>query len=299
MAIGSNQIVMLASVRPQISRFDKAFKEDYSRNYHLTIRLSPDGFYLVVFSPEKHRYLGLETYQFKKIDEEVKLAAALDEIIMFRQWIAYPFHSVLVIVDHIYNAIVPSPLYEEKEKGTYLAFNQQYRDNSRISADHLKTSDAYNVYYLSNSLVEKIKDLWANAHIVHLQSVLLESLLITNRNKPTLNTLFVHVRNDSFDMVVLKDEKLQFSNNFRFNTPEDFIYFILFAMDQLRLNPESAQLIFSGNIDKGSAMYEISYKYIRNISFAGRNNAFEYSYMLEELPVHKYFILYNALQCEL
>jgi hypothetical protein len=290
---------MIASVKPHISRFDKAFKEDYSRNYHLTIRLSSDGFSFVVFSLEKNRYLGIEAYRFNNIEDEIKLAAALDEVIMFRQWIAYPYHSVLVIVDHSFNAIVPAPLYDEKEKGTYLAFNQQFRDNSRISADHLKSSDTYNIYYLSNPLVEKIKDLWANAKIVHQSSVLIESLLISNRNKSTENTSFVHVGKGNFDLVVLKNEKLKFINRFRYNTPEDFIYFILFALDQLRLNPEIVNLIFSGQIDNGSSVYDITWKYIRNISFAGRNTAFEYSYILEELPVHHYFILYNALQCEL
>jgi hypothetical protein len=290
---------MIASVKPHISRFDKAFKEDYSRNYHLTIRLSPDGFSFAVFSPEKNRYLGIEAYRFKQIDDEIKLAAALDEIIMFRQWISYPYHSVLAIVDHSFNAIVPSPLFEEKEKGTYLAFNQVFRDNSRIGTDHLKSTDAYNIYYLSNPLVEKIKDLWANARIVHQSSVLLESLLILNRNKSTANTAFAHVGKDNFDFVVLKNEKLHFINRFRYNTPEDFVYFILFALDQLRLNPETVNLIFSGQIDNGSSIYDIAWKYIRNISFAGRNSAFDYSYMLEELPVHHYFILYNALQCEL
>lgn len=290
---------MITSVKPSLSRIDKAFKEDHSRQYHLTIRLSLDGFSYVIFAPEKHRYIGFESYKFKQLTDEVKLAAALDEIIMYKQWIAYPFHSVLVIIDHLYNALIPAPLYDEKEKGTFIAFNQNYRDNCRINADHLKSADAYNVFYLSNPLVEKIKDLWANARIVHLSSVLIESLLIGNRNKPAENIVFVHLRQGSFDFVVLKNDKLQFYNHFKFHTPEDFIYFILFSMDQQRLNPETVQLVFSGQIDNGDPMYEIAWKYIRNISFAPRNNAFEYSYMLEEISVHQHFVLYNALQCEL
>ncbi|HQO50562.1 MAG TPA: DUF3822 family protein [Bacteroidales bacterium] len=290
---------MITSTKPLLSRYDKAFKEDYTRNYHLTIRVSPDGFSFVVFSLDKNRYLGLETFQIKRIDQQAKLAAALDELCILRQWITYPFHSVVVIVDNTFNTLIPVSLYEEKEKGVYLAFNQEFQDNSRIQSDLLKAAEAYNLYYLPNPLVEKVKDIWANARIVHLQSVLVESLLITHRNQQSDQTAFIHLRHDNFDLIVLKNDKLLFINNFRFNTPEDFIYFVLFSFDQLRLNPETVQVVLSGIIEKGSKTYDILFQYVRNIRFAERNPTFEYSYILEDIPVHQHFIIYNALQCEL
>lgn len=290
---------MITSTKPLLSRYDKAFKEDYTRNYHLTIRVSPDGFSFVVFSLDKNRYLGLETFQIKRIDQQAKLAAALDELCILRQWITYPFHSVVVIVDNNFNTLIPISLYEEKEKGVYLAFNQEFQDNSRIQSDLLKAAEAYNLYYLPNPLVEKVKDIWANARIVHLQSVLVESLLITRRNQQSDQTAFIHLRHDNFDLIVLKNDKLLFINNFRFNTPEDFIYFVLFSFDQLRLNPETVQVVLSGIIEKGSKTYDILFQYVRNIRFAERNPTFEYSYILEDIPVHQHFIIYNALQCEL
>jgi len=290
---------MITSTKPLLSRYDKAFKEDYTRNYHLTIRVSPDGFSFVVFSLDKNRYLGLETFQIKRIDQQAKLAAALDELCILRQWITYPFHSVVVIVDNNFNTLIPISLYEEKEKGVYLAFNQEFQDNSRIQSDLLKAAEAYNLYYLPNPLVEKVKDIWANARIVHLQSVLGESLLITHRNQQSDQTAFIHLRHDNFDLIVLKNDKLLFINNFRFNTPEDFIYFVLFSFDQLRLNPETVQVVLSGIIEKGSKNYDILFQYVRNIWFAERNPTFEYSYKLEDIPVHQHFIIYNALQCEL
>ncbi len=291
---------MTAPVKANISLIDKSFREDYTRNFHLTIQLSLDGFSFAVYAPDKQRYVGIEVYHFRNFKDEIRLAAALDEIIMYRQWIAYPFQSVMVMIDHTDNSLVPAPLYDEKEKGSYLSFSRQYRDNARIAAELLKNTDAYNVYYLSNTLIEKIKDLWANAKIVHLSSVLLESLLIQHKNQSTTNLVFVHVRKRSFDLCVFKDEKLHFYNNFKFNTKEDFAYFLLFSMEQLRMNPESADLVFTGNIENSSEVYDICWKYVRNIRYMERNNnAFQYSYVLDELRPHQYYLLFNALQCEL
>lgn len=290
---------MSASAKPYISRLDKSFRDDYSRSFQLTIQLSLDGFSFVIYSPEKEKYVGTEAYQFTNIDDEIRLTAALDQVIMNNRWIAYPFQSVTVLIDHTHNALVPSPLYEEKEKGTYLAFSQQYRDNSRIMADHLVNAAAYNVYYLSNPLIEKIKDLWANARIAHYTSALIESLMIQHKNKQVDDALFVHVRRKVFDLVVIRDEKLFFFNSFRYNTKEDFIYFLLFAMEQLRMNPEIARVFMLGMIDKSSECYEIAWKYIRDISFIDPVKAFGFSYVLDELPQHFNYVLYNAIRCEL
>ncbi len=291
---------MTAPVKANISLIDKSFREDYTRNFHMTIQLSLDGFSFAIYAPDKRRYVGLEVYRFHDFADEIRLTAALDEIIMYRQWIAYPFQSVTVMVEHTANTLVPAPLFDEKEKGNYLAFSQQYHDNARIVTDKLKHTDAFNVYYLSNVLVEKIKDLWANAKIVHLSSVLLESLGVQHKNKPTDNLVFLHVRHRTFDLVVLKQEKLNFYNNFRFNTKEDFAYFLLFSMEQLRLNPETVDLVLFGNIENSSEIYDMCWRYVRNIRYIERNNnAFEYSYVLESLFSHQYYLLFYALQCEL
>lgn len=290
---------MLTQAKPHISRIDKSFKEDYSRNFQLTIQLSLGGFSFSIFSPEKQRFVGLETYHFNHLADELKLAAMLDEIVMNRAWIAYPYQSVTVIVDNTSFALVPAALYDDKDKGTFLAFNQPYKDNCRIATDKLKNADAVNVYYLSNTLAAKIKDLWANARIVHLSTVLLESLLIGNKHQNIDSKVFVNVRKNVFDMVVIRNQKLLFYNTFKFSTKEDFIYFLLFAMEQLRLNPEKIELIFSGLIEKSAEIYAISERYIRTVSLVERNKNFDYSYVLDELPWHHNSLLYNVMQCEL
>ncbi|MEA3399321.1 MAG: DUF3822 family protein, partial [Patescibacteria group bacterium] len=40
-------------------------------------------------------------------------------------------------------------------------------------------------------------------------------------------------------------------------------YFLLFVLEQLKLNPEEIELIFIGAIEKSSNLYEIIFKYIR------------------------------------
>lgn len=290
---------MVVNVRPHISRIDKSFKEDLTRNYNLTIQLALDGFSFVVYSADKQRFIALEHYFFDQVSDVIQLCSILDEIVLKKQWLAYAYQSVYVLVDNNLNTLVPFPLYDEKEKGHYLAFTQTYVDNSRIAVDKLKNNEAYNVYYLSNVLVAKIKNFWANSKIVHQSSVFIESLLIEHKNKGADAQIFINMRNRIFDMVVIKDEKLLFYNTFKYNVKEDFIYFVLFSMEQLRLNPEKIPLTFIGIVEENSDIFLISEHYIRTINFAERNKNLKYSYLLEEIPFYKHYLLYNTQQCEL
>lgn len=290
---------MFIAARPTLSRFDKAFREDHTRQYHLTIRIGADGLSYALFGNDKQRYLALETWTFIKADTDVRISSALDEAIIQKPWLSYPFQSVLVLVDHTYNTLVPAPLYDDKERAVYLAFLQQFKEGSRVASDELKTAGAWNVYYLANNLIQKIKEIWANARVVHLTSALIESLLVANRNQSAEPAAFVNLRGNSFDLTVIAADKLLFYNNFKARNPEDFLYFLLFAFDQQGLNPETVNLTLMGNITIDHPVYEAIWKYIRNVRFAAPNPAFEYSYVLEDVQFHQHHLIFSALQCAL
>jgi hypothetical protein len=60
--------------------------------------------------------------------------------------------------------------------------------------------------------------------------------------------------------------KLMFYNRFDFATKEDVIYYLLFTIDQLKLNPEEIPVVITGNISEDNDNYKIIYKYVRNVS---------------------------------
>ena len=58
-----------------------------------------------------------------------------------------------------------------------------------------------------------------------------------------------------------------FYNIFEYQTKEDFIYYILFTLEQLDLSTETTNISIIGAINEQSELYKILYTYIRNISF--------------------------------
>ncbi|MFK5857130.1 MAG: DUF3822 family protein [Bacteroidota bacterium] len=289
---------MALQLTPHISYFDKSFKESQTRNYTLSIELWLNGLVFTVYNHDKNKFIGVEQYIFPENDSIEQLPSYLGKVLNNRPSFGYPYESVFLTYQNKFSTLIPEALFSEDKKNLYLGFNQPFQENSRIVFDKLKNNQAVNIYYLPNPVIEKIKDFWPNINILHFSTTLIESLSINFKNKIDAKTLFVNIRSGCFDMVYFKENKLFFYNSFEFKTKEDFIYFMLISIDQLMLNPEDIKLVILGNISKTDDTYDMINQYIKNYSFVPRNDNYSYSYILDELKHHKYYTLFNALQCE-
>ena len=290
---------MSLRIKPYLSLWDKSFEESNTRTYYLTMQLSLHGLCFVVFDPDKNKYLGMEVYHFNDVEEESAIPNAFDLVIEQNKWLTSPFKKVKLIYNNAFSTLVPDPLYSESEKELFLNFNQPVVENNRIETDRLKNAGSVNVYYLPEPVAAKLHQVWPNITITHLSSQMIECLLLNYKNKLDKQTLFVQVNSDSFNMVSIANNKLQYHNIFAYNTKEDFIYFLLATIEQLGYNPETTELVLMGSIDKSDDLYQIIYQYIGNCRFVEPNKGLVKSYVLDEIRSHQYYLLFNALQCEL
>lgn len=79
--------------------------------------------------------------------------------------------------------------------------------------------------------------------------------------------LFINIEKDIFDLIILNKGTLHLCNTYEYKSPEDLIYYVLFCLEQLQLNPDTIPCILSGEIIKSDANYLLIYTYIRHISF--------------------------------
>jgi len=279
-------------------KLDKSFNEHNTRNYVMSALLDRHGFTACVYVPDRNKVIGLLSHSFEHIENEGEISEHLLKLLDDYPWLSFPFLRISFIYRCNSSTLVPLPLFQESNAPLYLEFNHPYSPNNRIVFDKIKHSDAVNVYSIPKILVEKVKTSWPNVLLKHAASCLIENLHVLVKNQNVDNSLFLDVARNSFDLVYFKDNKLHFYNQFAFNTREDFIYFLLTTIEQLQLNPETVELQLSGNIDKNDALFEIVYRYIRQLSFIGRNDNISYSYVLDEMKAHQHFILLSSLQCE-
>jgi hypothetical protein len=99
----------------------------------------------------------------------------------------------------------------------------------------------------------------------HANSILVSKLLETSKNDDD-KKMIVNFNPGHFEIVVVQNQKLHLFNSFDYQTPEDFLYYLLFTAEQLNMNPENLKLELLGTISEEDEFYKIAYKYIRNIS---------------------------------
>jgi hypothetical protein len=120
----------------------------------------------------------------------------------------------------------------------------------------------------------------------------LSTLLDASKNNDD-KKMIVHFSQGHFEIIVIQNQKLLLFNSFDYETPEDFIYYVLFTAEQLNLNPEKFALELIGDIDSENEFYKIAYKYIRNVSLIDVE-ALRWNNYFSEAENRKHFILFNS-----
>ena len=175
------------------------------------------------------------------------------------------FSEVIVVHRNKLFSLVPKSLFDETEMPNYLKFNTKILANDHIAYDALSSNDMVNVYVPFVNVNNYIYELYGEFVFKHSGTVMIESLL-SSHNKTKTPNCFVYVTHKQMEVTVISQKKLLLYNSFDFNSKEDFIYYLLFTLEQLQLDTETTKLKLFGAVEEGDGIYDICYTYIKHVS---------------------------------
>ena len=284
---------MEETLTPEISLLDESLNKSDNSIYKLGIHISLTEITYCILDTVRNKYLAFEKYKLNDVYNAYLLAEKLEEIFSQNKWLTRNFKATKIIYINSKSTLVPVPLFDVNDQETYFNFNHTLDDSEDLYCDKLANLNAYNLYAVPTVIKSKLRELFDNFKLTHYLTELLETLLILNKNKTEGKKIFINVNHTNFDLILLEGNDLKYNNTFQYHTPEDFIYYVLFALQQLELNPENVEITLMGEINKQSKLYEVLYNYVRNISFIKRNDSFEYSYLFDKLLPQEYLNLLN------
>jgi hypothetical protein len=255
-----------------------------------------DGFSFALLNIREQKYIALEYYDLQNCSNYQEVAEQLDLIISAQELLQQNFASVSTCISNKLNTLIPKALYAEENAKDILSFNQALLQNENESSDWIPSIKAYNTYIIPQELERCFNKQFPNHQWKHHSSIFIESLLQQFKLQEEAK-IYISVQNKDFEIVVLEGKKLKFYNGYTYRTAEDLIYYLLFACEQLELNPDQIPLIITGEIEEDSEVYKTLYKYIRNIRFIKRNPNYQYSFILDEVKEHYYYKLLNLHLC--
>lgn len=274
------------------SFIDEAFDISNASAYQLILQVGSAGIYIAVNEKSKNKFIAIEVFAFQNAHSFIDVIAGWDILVQKSKLISNKYKSAVCLIVNNTSTLVPEPLFEEGSERSYLKFNVAVQWNEFVQVDDLKSIDAKNIFAFPVELKAKLDGLFNVIHYRHYSSVLIDSLIAQNKNK-TGKKLYVHIQQTHFEVILVEGKKLLFYNTFNHQSPEDFIYYILFVCEQLQLNPENIEVVILGEVEKNSAIITRAQKYIRTIKFGERFCNADMGYQLQTLPNHFYYTLFN------
>jgi hypothetical protein len=243
-------------------------KETYNNieDYHkLSIQVSLNGLSFCIVDTIANTIKDFKRLSFGKELSPYEMLNELKQLFRDSKVEDYSFSEVVVIHRNNLFSLVPKALFDPAELANYLKFNVKILANDHIEYDEITSYDMVNVYVPFVNVNNYIYDLFGEFEFMHHGTVMVQSLLNSHSNGNE-TICYVHVADNQMDITVLTQKQLLFFNSFPFKTKEDFIYYLLFTLEQLKLDTETIKLRLFGEVDMGDELYNISYEYIQHIS---------------------------------
>lgn len=224
---------------------------------------------------------------------DVKQLVSEEEILQKK----YP--SVVIGIDTDIHTLVPTPLFDQDHDKKYLEFNFGLNGDEQIMSDRLEEIEAYNVYAIPSGLINFLQAHYKDAAIFHRTSALFRAVQHHQKAFTGQACMFLNVRDQFIDLISFNGPSLNYFNSYSCLSREDMLYYILNALDQLKLSPDQVHLVISGIFEDGSESHLMLEKYIQTVSYSGSLNSFDYSPLLKQLPLHRYQEIYALALCGL
>jgi len=194
--------------------------------------------------------------------------------------------------------LIPQSLFQEShaESLFHTACGSLGKDEILLSSN-ISKPEAVILFPTSLALKKDIEDTFPKVTYTHLMKGLLKDLSESGESDSE-HKMLIHLRTGRFDIVISENGNPLLLNSFPYKSPDDVVYFCLFALETLSLKAEKIPVWISGQVERQSMAYRQLHKYIRHLHSIQRTKNIHFSRELDALPRHFYNSLFQLPFCE-
>lgn len=255
----------------------------------LLVHVSAEGVAYSVFNRADNHFLSLHQLAFDGNNPQ-QLLQTLEQTPLFSQL----FGQVLVCMDERLCTLVPKALFDGKQAEGYMQLFEPL-DTESIHHQPVPYTDVVLVHTFQQQVYSRLQQLFAAPVLISTAGVLLQQCLKEHRTRKD-DLLFVCLNTHRLDVVALEKGKLVFYNRFNVQAPQDLSYYLLAVADQTGFNPDTVQVLLTGN--QTDDYLPAAQKYFNNVDTLRRPRAYHYSPVLDAVPTGAYYPLYSLNACE-
>jgi len=253
----------------------------------LLIKITADSFsYAIIDSNTKQLQAVYDHQECQDVPAELLLRVKTDS------YLTISFKEVKASVYTESAIAIPSELFSDQTLNDYAKFFPVAQSSNLYT----QSDDSFgfkSIFTLSDVIDETINSLLSNCRIFDHSAPVLKMA-----SGKTTSTFQLDFTAGSFNAVYTVGGKLIFQKYFETENAEEFNYYLLFIINQLKISAADTETFISGIIHQDDAYYTCIAKYFKTIHFHEAPALETNNKILDDMPAHYYSSLLALDLCE-
>jgi len=279
---------------PFLELFDETLDINSTENYELAIQVSPDGFSFCILDAIRNKFVLIRTFE----PEENKYLNSdkIEELITRDDFLTKRYKKISIVMPSPKFTLVPSPLFDPAKKDEYFTFNHIQDNGNHILSNKISDPDAYIVFSVSGPIFDLLNSFYPLTHpCSHIKPLF--DQISRGRKSITGNYIHIHIEREFFNLIIFNSNILKFCNTYNYRNISDILYFVLNVFRNLEIKQEET-IHFSGMTEKYDDLSSNFAIYVRNLKFSEPAGNFTFSYVFNDMGLHRFINLFNIINCE-
>jgi hypothetical protein len=278
---------------PFLELFDETLDINSTENYELSVQISRDGFAFTILDTLRNKYVLLRSHD--PDDNKYLSPDRINEIISKDDFLTKRYKKVNLVLPSPRFTLIPAPLYDPGKKDEYFILNHIKEESDLINVNRIADPDAFIVFSVSKFVADISSAFYPAANLLHHTKPLMNQLTYNSRSIDGFY-VHVHVEREFFNLFIFNHNSLKFSNTFNYRNITDILYYVLNVFKNMGISHDET-VHFSGLTEKYDDLYSNFALYIRNLKFIGPSGSFTFSYVFNDIELHRFINLFTAASC--
>ena len=279
---------------PFLELFDETLDINSTENYELSLQLSPDGFAFCILDTIRNKFVLIRA--FEPDENKYFNTDKIKELLNNDDFLLRRYKKINAVMPAKKYTIVPTPLFDPGKKDEYFTFNHIMEDDNLILSNKLNDPDAFLIFSVQKPFSDLINSFYPGVLPYHHIKPLLDHIS-HNRKTVSGNYIHIHVEREFFNLIIFNNNILNFCNSFNYRNISDILYFVLNVFKNLDIKQEET-IHFSGLTEKYDDLISNFSIYVRHIKFAEPSGNFTFSYVFNDMEIHRFLNLFSVVNCE-
>lgn len=277
------------------SYYDSSFIKPGEREDLLHVDASPGR--LICCVAEQNQLVAFEMMEVQRAASVAGMAQAFEEARSQSRILGkIPWGRVQCSVRFGPGTLVPLPLFSEEKMEAHHRFLHTVEEESVFLMDRMPRLNAVNIYTLPSTLHGMFRYWFEGIEFSHRSTLFLNASLTSAAHEP-LPVMFADFSESEFDLVVTRNTELILYNTYRYTTPEDVLYYLLFAAQQLQISASSLKIILSGITGKKDELTRLLEAYFPQVEMPMPPAVYAISPLAGRIKYHTCFPFFSRILC--